>query len=264
MKAKTSFDKYKYYLAAVQSPEGDLEFLRKAYADANKNRKPKLLREDFCGTYALCCEWAKHGKDTRAIGIDIDPEPLSYGTQHYFSKLAAEQQKRVEILQENVLTPGLPAADIIASLNFSYFCFKQRATLLDYFKNCHRTLNDGGVLVLDCFGGSDCLSPNEQEIEHDTFSYFWDQDSFNPITNEAMFYIHFKLPNEPKQKKVFTYDWRMWSLPELSDLLTEAGFSNNTVYWEGTDENGEGNGVFDPTTEGEECESWVTYVVAEK
>ena len=43
---------------------------------------------------------------------------------------------------------------------------------------------------MDIFGGSECYEANEEETEHDDFSYFWDQDSYDPVTNEAMFYIH--------------------------------------------------------------------------
>ena len=45
---------------------------------------------------------------------------------------------------------------------------------------------------MDCVGGSECYEANEEETDHedDGFSYFWDQDSYNPITNEAQFYIH--------------------------------------------------------------------------
>ena len=52
-------------------------------------------------------------------------------------------------------------------------------------------------------------------------------------------------------------------MPELLDMLTEAGFKP-TVYWEQADENGEGNGVFIPETEGDADAGWIAYLVAEK
>lgn len=96
------------------------------------------------------------------------------------------------------------------------------------------------------------------------YSYYWDQDCFDPITNEAQFYIHFKRRGEAKRQEVFSYDWRMWSIPELRDLLVEVGFSATYVYWEGSDKNGEGNGIFTRAERGEECEAWVAYIVAAK
>jgi hypothetical protein len=46
--------------------------------------------------------------------------------------------------------------------------------------------------------------------------------------------------------------------------MLEAGFRNATVYWEGEDENGEGNGVFSPEEQGEADPGWIAYIVAEK
>jgi hypothetical protein len=66
-------------------------------------------------------------------------------------------------------------------------------------------------------------------------------------------------------KRAFTYHWRLYSLPEIQDCLREAGFSNVTVYWEGTNhKTGEGNGVFKPSRRGEACAGWIAYLVAEK
>ena len=65
-------------------------------------------------------------------------------------------------------------------------------------------------------------------------------------------------------EKAFTYEWRLWTLPEIRELLEEAGFGRVTVYWEGTDEDGEGNGEFEPTTRGDADAGWIAYLVAEK
>jgi hypothetical protein len=38
-----------------------------------------------------------------------------------------------------------------------------------------------------------------------------------------------------------------------------------TVYWQGTDEEtGEGNGIFDPATEGDADPGWISYLTAQK
>jgi len=257
------FDKYYYYQNAVQSPENDAEFLESTYQEI-RGQRPKVMREDFCAGFALCCEWVKLHSSYQAYGLDIDPEPIAYGIEHYLSQLSPSDQDRVQIMERDVLGEQLPVADIIAALNFSYFCFKERQQLLQYFKACHRSLDTNGILILDCFGGPSCMEPNMHETEYEDFSYFWDQDSYNPINHHAMFYIHFKRKGEKKRQKVFTYDWRLWSLAELKDIADEAGFSKVHYYWEGTDKHGEGDGVFSKTTEGEICDAWVAYIVAEK
>lgn len=259
------FDKYKYYLRSVQSPENDVIFLRDVYKEL-KGKKPITLREDFCGTFAILCEWVKLSKSHLGIGIDLDREPTIYGRDRNWAKLDAFQQERVNVLNENVLSKGLPQADIVVAMNFSYFIFKTRATMKDYFSKSFASLNEGGLFVIDCFGGSACQQPNEEETVHKNFSYFWDQESFDPITNHALFHIHFKLKGEKRRREsVFRYDWRMWSIPELRDIMEEVGFRRTHVYWEGSTKDGDGNGEFTRMEAcNEDCEAWVAYIVGEK
>ena len=41
----------------------------------------------------------------------------------------------------------------------------------------------------------------------------------------------------------------------------EAGFSRANAYWEGSDEEGEGDGVFTHQVKAENEEAWIAYVV---
>ena len=262
-KMNKNFDKYRFYNKSVQSADVDVKFFRDTYMTLKK-KKPIVFREDFCGTFKLSCEWVKLNSEFRSIGVDIDAEPIGYGKKNYLSKLKKDQQKRVKIINGNVLKQNGSGVDIIAACNFSYLVLKERQLLKKYFSNNLKTLNKDGIFILDIFGGSQCYEPNEEETEHDNFSYFWDQDSFDPVSNEAVFYIHFKPKGKKKIKEVFSYDWRLYSIPEIKDVLDEVGFRKTQVYWEGTDKNGEGDGEFKPVTRGEDCESWVAYIISEK
>jgi hypothetical protein len=105
----------------------------------------------------------------------------------------------------------------------------------------------------------------EEETPYSGFDYVWDQAAYNPVTGNTKCYIHFKLPKGKTMKRAFTYDWRLWGLPEMIDILKDAGFKNVDAYWEGTDsDTGEGNGIFRRTTRGDDSESWIAYIVAEK
>lgn len=256
------FDKYYYYHKSVQSPDADVLFFDKTFKDL-RGFEATTLREDFCGTFSICCEWTKLGENKKAIGVDLDPEPIEYGKNTYFKELNDDQQNRINVINGNVMSPENPTADIVSASNFSYFCFKTRAEMKDYFSKAHASLNEKGMFVVDCFGGSATAEPIEEETEHEKegFSYFWDQDGFDPVTNFAQFYIHFQRKGEKKREKVFSYDWRMWSIPEIKDLMYEVGFKKVVVMWEGTDDDGEGNGEFTPVEQGEDCESWIAYVV---
>jgi len=257
------FDKYHYYQKAVQAPDADVVFLRDTYREL-RNKQPRSLREDFCGTFAICCSWVKLNHQHEAFGVDLDHEPILYGMNRYWPKLRSEQQERLKVIQDNVLSPGLPRTDLICAMNFSHYIFKTRQQMKNYFQNCLLTLKKDGLLIADCFGGSRCQEANEEVTDLGDFKYYWDQESFDPVTNHAKFHIHFKLKGQPKRERVFSYDWRMWSIPELREIMHEAGFSKTHVYWEGTARDGTGNGVFTRTEVGEECEAWIAYVVGEK
>lgn len=262
------FDKYYYYRKSVQGPEDDVIFLRDTYREIT-GRPPVTMCEDFCGTFSISCEWLKLDPSFKAIGVDVDPEPINYGRQHYLSQLTKDQQDRIQIIEKSVLDEDLPQVDMISAMNFSYFLFKKRQRLKAYFTSVYNRLNTGGVFLVDCFGGTECQQSTEEETEHqdEGFTYFWDQDNFDPLTNQARFYIHFKRKGEKKREQVFIYDWRVWSIVEIREVMAEVGFSKTHIYWEGTDEDGEGDGNFTRVKDGEhgeECEAWIAYIVAEK
>ena len=81
-------DRYDLYLRSVQSPEHEIDFFRKTY-QRTYGGVAKLLREDFCGTAAVCCEWVRGRPQRRAIGVDIDPVPLAWGREHNLARLPA-------------------------------------------------------------------------------------------------------------------------------------------------------------------------------
>ena len=104
----------------------------------------------------------------------------------------------------------------------------------------------------------------KEKTKYDNFTYVWDQHTYYPVTGEMKCRIHFKFPDGSRLKNAFRYEWRLWTLPEIRELLLEAGFRRSTVYWEGTDEDGEGNGEFKPEQRGEADAGWIAYIVAEK
>ncbi len=261
--AKAEFDKYDYYRRAVQAPDVDVRFIRDAYKELRR-REPGSLREDFCGTFSICCEWVKLGQRYEAYGVDLDAEPIFYGLTHYMPGLDGSQRERVRVQRDNVLNPDLPRTDVVCAMNFSHYIFKDRGVMKSYFHNCLSTLKPGGILLVDCFGGSQCQEANEDVIAHKGFKYYWEQESFDPVSANATFHIHFKRDGEKRREKVFSYDWRMWTIPELREMMAEAGFRKTHVYWEGTTRAGTGNGVFNRSETGEECQAWVAYIVGEK
>ena len=270
VKKRITSDIHALYEASVQCVDHDSEILEQLFQET-VGRKPNLLREDFCGTYALCCEWVRRNPDHRAIGLDLCKSTLAYGTRTYLPRLNAKQRKRVQVYLRNVQSTTKPA-DLIAACNFSYFIFKSRKELLTYFRHCHKSLKPDGTLILDIFGGTETeiVMKERRRITSDDilpFTYVWDLDSFNPVTREAQFYIHFRFPKDgPKVERAFSYHWRVWTIPELKDIMLEAGFQDVIAFWEDDDEDDsdEGNGEFYATDK--ECNdpTWLSYIVASK
>ena len=257
-------DKYALYQRSVQEPEADVDFVVERF-EAHFHRRPRTLREDFCGAAAIACEWVRSGKQRRAWGVDIDPEPLAWGRRHNLSRLTKKQSARLKLMQQDVLVAKHRPVDVVIALNFSYFLFRERDRLLRYFRACLGNLDEHGLLVLDAYGGPDTQRSLEEITEHDDFDYVWDQDTFDPINNIARCFIHFRFDDDSSLDRAFEYRWRLWSLPEIRELILEAGFAEAEVYWEGTDEEtGEGDGVYTLQETAENDDAWVSYVVGVK
>ena len=261
--AKLSLEeKYRLYESSVQNHETDIDFINREYRKIF-GKLPMSLREDFGGTAAMACDWVKQSDNHISWGVDLDVEPIRFGIENHYSRLNEDEQKRMKYIEGNVLENRDFKSDIVVGFNFSYFIFKERKTLLEYFTKVREGLNDNGAFFIDLFGGTDACQEMVEETEHDDHTYFWDCESFNPITSEVLYYIHFEQEGV-KYERVFTYDWRMWGLTELQDIMREAGFSKVVAYWEGEDGDGGGDGNFYPSTKEENCESWVTYLCAIK
>lgn len=261
-------DKFDCYQQSVQSPDHEVEVFELLYRDQYE-RNPLTLREDFCGTFAVCCEWVKAHPERTAWGVDLCPETLQWGKDNNQAKLKATEAERITLLEQDVRESNTPTVDLLAAQNFSFWIFKTREEVIEYFKAAHANLNEEGVMVMDMMGGRECY--NDTVTDKRTivkgkkgFKYHWQQAYFNPINSDCSFYIHFKFGDGSKMKKAFEYHWRFWTIPEVREMLIEAGFNETVVYIEQEDENGEDNGTWAPVETAPNNESWLCYIVAVK
>jgi len=261
-------DRHLLYQQSVQDVETEIDFVEQTWSDL-RQRPAVFLREDFCGTANTACEWVVRDENHQAVGVDLDMEVLEWGRLYNLAELEDEQFDRIELLNEDVLQtrPGL--ADIILAMNFSYYLFMQRDQLREYFANALDSLVSDGILFLDAYGGYEApmvlTEPREcEDGDGNEFTYIWEQAEFNPIDSCMACHIHFEFPDKSRMDKAFSYHWRLWTLPELREILYEAGFSQVDVYWEGTDEKkNEGNGIYMPAEIGDADPGWVCYIVAQ-
>jgi len=258
-----SADRHELYQRAVQCVEAEIDFVDETYRTL-RGRDAKLLREDFCGTANTSGEWLRRRTSNRAFGVDLDAQVLEWGQRYNLEPLGSHAQ-RCELVCSDVLTADLPPADVLLAMNFSYWLFEDRPTLKRYFEIARNNLASDGILFLDAFGGYECNKVAKDRHKYGDFTYIWDQAAFDPVTHKMQCHIHFRFPDGSKLDRAYSYEWRLWGLPEITELLAEAGFARTTVYWQGTDEdNGEAEGIFVPVEHGDADPAWLAYIVAEK
>lgn len=252
-------DKQVLYQLSVQDVVTEAKFVERVFK--KKRRRPAAsLREDFCGTALLCGEWVKNGRAHVATGVDIDPAVLAWGREHNVTPLG-EAAERITLLQQDVRDRTTGRFDIVVAFNFSYWIFKTRDEMRHYMKTVRRSLGPDGLFLLDAYGGWEAYEPMyESRPIKGGFTYVWDQDKFDPITHDVTNYIHFEFKDGSKLEKAFTYEWRYWTLPELTELLGEAGFSDVRVYWDQAEEEYEED--YRPTKRAENQPGWLAYLVA--
>ena len=255
-------DKHKLYEQAVQCVEAEIDMVDETFHSI-RGYSAQIFREDFCGTAQTSVEWILRRKDNHAVGVDLDNEVLIWSQVNHLDPLALSEQSRISLIKEDVRTAQIDPVQITVAMNFSYQLFETRDDLRAYFKSVLAGLTEDGVFFLDAFGGYDCYKEIEETTELEGFDYIWDQASYNPIDSGMQCYIHFAFEDGSRLDRAFSYHWRMWTLPELQELLHEAGFKQVTVYWEGTDEETEqGDGLYTAQTVGDADPAWVCYLSA--
>ncbi len=260
--AKNS-DRHELYELSVQGTESDCVLIDRVFRQT-RGRTPHSMREDFCGTALFAREWVQWRATNTAIGVDLDAKILRRARDANLT-LSVDERKRVQLKKGDVKRVRTAAVDVLVALNFSYFVFHTRAQLLKYFISAYENVKTGGMIFVDAYGGSGSWTVGEEERSLDGFTYVWHQAKISPITHHVVNYIHFRFPDGSEMPRAFSYHWRLWTLPEIKEVLVEAGFRKPIVLWEGTErKSGEGNGVFKPSHRGEACEGWIVYVAAEK
>lgn len=253
LSAKTA-DRHDLYQRSVQSADFEIDFFHRVFKK-QRGRVAYTLREDFCGTALLSAAWAASHKKRSAVGVDIDSKVLAWGRENNIAPLG-DVGSRVQLLQQDVRQRSSQRVDIVNAMNFSYWIFKTRRELCAYFKSARKSLVNDGVFFVDMYGGWEAQQPMPAPRKiKGGFTYVWDQASFDPITHDVTNHIHFEFKDGSQLRKAFTYEWRFWSLPEIQELLLEAGFKQVIVHWEK-------GGHYRPTTRAENQPGWLAFLAA--
>ncbi|XP_011625961.1 uncharacterized protein LOC18441317 [Amborella trichopoda] len=303
--------KFLLYQKSVQSPKGDISYLQKFFLTYIGGRFPLHLREDFCGTALLSAEWIHSDARRTAIGVDLDLEALTWCLENNIKKVGFDGYSRIFLYNGNVLQPHNatlvkcrlpdsinssetstnevdpinadnnpdpkekcqnPARDIICAFNYSCCCLQKREDLVLYFKHALSSLSKkGGIFVMDLYGGTSSERPLRIQRRYPNFTYIWEQEEFDALSRTTRISLHFNLGKKGTLRHAFSYNWRLWSLPEIKACLEEAGFQH-VHFWmrQMSDTQGSKNTEFNRDQEAKYVEvssfkqrdSWNAYIVA--
>lgn len=257
--ASRELTRHDLYELCVQSPSHLVPFLRAVHGN-----DPRVLGEDFAGTAALSHLWADRGEQHRAIAIDLDAEALAFRGGHpRVTTLAQDVMADIDLEQGG-------KADVIFVGNFSIGYWHTRAELVAYLSRVRGRLNPGGVFVCDTYGGESAYTLGDVHRDHwipenprypghagKRIRYTWEQRAADPITARVTDVLHFRVEKagviEQELFDAFTYEWRLWSIPELRDAMADAGFVSSEVYSKTADAiDDEGNAYVLPIEDGED------------
>lgn len=226
-------------------------------------RRPRTLREDFSGSGALARAWPA-ASGGAALAVDLDAQPLRRA-----------KAPGVRTIRSDVVA-CTAKADVIAATNFPLGYFHTRPDLIAYLKHARRCLNARGILIADLYGGRDAFrrlkirrklrAPGGRRVE-----YTWEQREADSATNLVLDTLSFSVVAKPGArprvfKDAFVYHWRLWSIPELRDAMTEAGFKAVELYSRmGDAVDSDGNLYVRPHDETDELdENYVVYMVGRR
>ncbi len=262
--------KLELYRRAVQHPLAEVTFLQRVY-EHYSIYGAKLLREDFAGTCALSSMWVNLRDNYEAMAIEKHGPTVRWAQRTALKELGTDNIY-LHIVEADVMDLYEPRVDITCALNFSTFIYHDRDELAEYFVNAYRGLKKRGIFVMDAYGGPGAMRVGTQsrhvppENEYDKtdrgFEYHWEQRSFDALTHRTDCRIHFTLPDGHYFENAFRYNWRLWTLPELVEIMSKSGFRSVGVWCDTFDpDTGTSDGKYKPVEKLPAREDWVAYVV---
>ena len=259
------------YRFAVQHPEAEVDFLRRCFVHY-RGTLPTRFKEDFAGTAAVAAHWVSLDDDMRAVAVDSNRTTLRHARRVADGTLGHRVQD-LHLQCADVLEVTSPRVHVVAALNFSSFVYHDRASLLRYFRSARKSLLPDGLLILDAYDGPGALRTGEQKcivrppadvgLQH--FTYHWDQRAYDAVSSRVDCRIHFTLSDGERIENAFRYDWRLWSLTELLDLMHQGGFARAEVWCDlPRTTHGRGGWSYRPVRKLPAREDWVAYVAGVK
>ncbi len=199
---------------------------------ARKSPRNPTLREDFAGTAGVARAWLDLAPNHRAIGVDADAQPLSRAKNIPHLRAIHADVRRCHA-----------KAHIISATNFPIGYWHTRADLLRYLRATRQRLHPRGVFVCDTYLGPTALTaglsitrrvPIIHQGRRLTIHQTWEQRAADQATHMVTDVLHFEVRQGRRVIQripdAFVYRWSLWSIPELTDAMHEAGFKRIDLY----------------------------------
>lgn len=221
----SDFDAVDLYERTVQDPQRAVDLLVELHGG-----RPRVLGEDFAASAALSRAWVERIDGARAYAVEIDA-----------ALLARAPHPRVDARALDVRAPEVAAlgpCDVVHAGNFSIGELSTRAELTAWARTARARLADGGIVAVDTYGGESAwrlgaLERRRVEPDGREIRWLWEQRSADPRTARVVDALSFRVLDAgtvvADLPDAFVYRWRLWSIPEIVDALTEAGFARVDV-----------------------------------
>lgn len=245
-------DRYDLYELCVQRPTVTVDLLAHLHGGS-----PVRLHEDFCGSGAVARAWVSSDSYRSAIGIDADEQVLTVAHSRAHGVAIADgclRFIRAELGNDthSVEVMAVGDADVIFAGNFSIGELHTRSQLLCYLRSCSRRLRRGGLCACDTYGGRNAFVPGlltrtfviqgseSTRSPVTVVRYGYEQVRADPFTGIVENHLHFDVTVGgeivERRRSAFVYRWRIWSVPEVREAMTESGFRSTEVHWDLTDQ----------------------------
>jgi len=224
MESRT-YDAHDLYERTVQDAERTVELLHALHGG-----EPRVLAEDFAGSAALSRAWVARGSDRHAFAVDLDAAALAR---------AAHPRIAAHVL--DVRSPEIRSfgpCDIVHAGNFSIGELAVREEVVEWARNARARLAPGGIVALDTYGGESAwrvgaLERRRTLPDGTEIRWVFEQRAADPRTARVVNALSFRLLESGEVvaafPDAFVYRWRLWSIPEVVDVLREVGFEHVRV-----------------------------------
>lgn len=221
-------DKHALYLRAVQSPVMDVQTLGRLFRRL-RGREAITLREDFAGSAAISAAWVESDDEREAHAVDLDEALFRWSERHVLGALDEDERERVTLSCADVRIPSARAFELILAPNFSWALFDD-ADLAAYLRAATRSLEEGGMIALEVFGGSALRGELVHRHRLPGFTYVWEQRRFDAAREILDASIHFECDDGRIMRDAFRYSFQLRTRAAMTALFARVGLCRPRLF----------------------------------